>query len=233
MNIRLGIYDIFSRIVPGGVYLLVFLHLAVVLGLIVVDWNVLAEIGLIPSLGLVVVCYVLGSAMDALGAAWHRIFKKRGMSDRVLAEFKAKHADHWKFDFEDKDLPILRAYIGIHHLDVAGDIDRNNALCIMLRNISLGLVIFAVTELFQFVKSLDWLHVLFAVLLIFFSYQTAIKGRTLREWFYSGIFETIIAYRLNLEERVKPIGKVRKRGSHEGFTKDQADKRTSVIESPR
>ena len=210
MNIRLGIYDILSRIVPGGFYILAFLQLVIVLGWMKFDWNILTNLGLIPSLGLVIACYVLGSALDTVGSAWHRIFKKRGMSTRVLAEFKAKHADRWKFDFEDKDWPILRAYTGIHHPDVAADIDRNNALGIMLRNISLGLVILALTEFLQFVGSFDWVHILFTVLLLFLSYQTAMRARTLQDWFYNGIFETTIAYRLDLEDRVKPVGKGKK-----------------------
>jgi hypothetical protein len=207
MNIRLGIYDVLSRIVPGGFYLLAFLQIAIALGWAKFDWNLLNNIAIIPSIALTVFTYVLGSALDPFGSAWHRIFKKRGMSTRVLQEFKDKHSDRWKIDFEDKDWPILRAYIGIHNLDVAGDIDRNNALCIMLRNISLGMVLLAIAEILQCFKTFDWAHILYAVLVSLISYQTAIRARTLRDWFYSGIFETMIAYRLDLEARLKPIGK--------------------------
>ena len=210
MNIRLGIYDIFSRIVPGGFYLLAFIQFAIVLDLMQFDWRSFADIGVFLSFGLVVIVYILGTVLDPLSSAWHRLFAKRGISARVLNECKQVHADRWVIDFEDKDWPILRAYIGIQKPDVASDIDRNNALCIMLRNISFGLFLVASSEIIQFAKSLDWIHVLLAVVFVVFSFQTAIQVRTGRHWFYSGILETVLAFRLDLEERVKPIGRRKK-----------------------
>ena len=210
MNIGLGVYDIFSRIVPGGFYLLVFYQLAVVLGWIKFDLTTFNEIGIVPSIGLIVLAYILGTGMGRVGSVWHRIFKKRGMSDRVLEKFKEENMD-WQFIFKAKDWPILRAYIRLHNPDIANVIDRNNALSIMLRNISLGLVLLAVTEGIQFVNTMNWIYILLVVLLIFFSYQIAVQARDLQDWFYHGIFQTIIAYRLDLKERVKPANKPVKR----------------------
>ena len=210
MNIRLGIYDIFSRIVPGAFYLLAFIQFAIILGWMQFDWRTFADIGVFLSFGLVVIAYIVGTVMDPFSSAWHRLFAKRGISARVLNECKEIHADRWVIDFEDKDWPILRAYIGVQKPDVASDIDRNNALCIMLRNISLGLFMIAASEIIQFAKLFNWVHILIAVVLVVLSFQTAIRARTLRQWFYSGILETILAFRLDLEERVKPIGKRKK-----------------------
>src|SRR5687767_7866388 len=155
MNIRLGIYDIFSRIVPGGFYMAAFIQFAVVMGWVVFDWAGLQSVELLPSLALAFAAYVVGAAMDPIASRWHRLFKKRGMSNRVLQQFKEKHADYWTFDFEDKDWTMLRAYIRIHNLDVAGDIDRDNAMCIMLRNVSLGLVLATGVQGIAFAKSGD------------------------------------------------------------------------------
>lgn len=210
MNIGLGVYDIFSRIVPGGFYLLVFYQLAVVLGWIKIDLTTFNEIGIVPSIGLIVLAYILGTGMGRVASVWHRIFKKRGMSDRVLDKFKEENMD-WQFIFKAKDWPILRAYIRLHNPEIANVIDRNNALSIMLRNISLGLVLLAFTEGIQFVNTMNWIYILLVALLIFFSYQIAIQARDLQDWFYHGIFQTIIAYRLDLEERVKPVNNSAKR----------------------
>ena len=204
MNVGLGVYDIFSRIVPGGFYLLVFYWLAVALGWVKLDPTALNEIGIVPSIGLVVLAYILGTGMGRIGSAWHHIFKKRGLSSRVLEKFREENKD-WEFIFKDKDWPILRAYIRLHNPDIANVIDRNNALSIMLRNISLGLVFLAIAEAIQFVNTMNWIHVLLVVLFLFFSYQIAIQARDLQDWFYHGIFQTIIAYRLDLEEWVKPV----------------------------
>ena len=204
MNIGLGVYDIFSRIVPGGFYLLVFYQIAVALRLIKFDLKILNEIGIVPSIGLILVAYIVGAGLDSVGSAWHRIFKKRGMSGRVLQKFREENTD-WEFYFQDKDWPILRAYIRLHNPDVANVIDRNNAISIMLRNISLGLVLLSITEVVQLVNSMDWIHILLIALFAFLSFQIAIQARELRDWFYSGVFQTIIAYRLDLAERVKPV----------------------------
>lgn len=206
MNIRLGIYDIFSRIVPGGFYMAAFIQFAVVMGWISFDWAGLQKVELLPSLALAFAAYVVGAAMDRIAVLWHNsLFKKRGMSARVLQEFKEKHADHWTFDFEDKDWTMLRAYIRIHNLDVAGDIDRDNAMCIMLRNVSLGLVLATAVQGIAFAKSGDWFQLGIGAILLFLSVQAGIQARQLRDWFYNGVFETILAYRLDLEQRVKVV----------------------------
>jgi len=205
MNIQFGIYDVFSRIVPGGLYLFAIMQFSSVLGLIKIDWEILKDVGVIPSLGLLLIAYILGTGMDRLGSRWFYMFKKPGMSDRILEEFKAKHADRWVFEFEDKDWTMLRAYIRVHNRDVAGDIDRDNAICIMLRNISLGLVLIAFNVGIHFAKTVNWADLILIVLLFVLSYLVAIQARFLRKWFYEGVFETIMAYRLDLEERVKPV----------------------------
>ena len=49
MTSRLGIYDIFGRIVPGGFYLGTFVQLGIILDLIEFDWGKLIDIGVLAS----------------------------------------------------------------------------------------------------------------------------------------------------------------------------------------
>ena len=205
MNFRLGIYDLFSRIVPGGFYLIAFVEFARALGWIKIDLSLLKDVGILPSVILLLIAYLVGSAMERVGAAWRRIFRKREVSARALESFKQKHADQWVFDFEDKDWPIMRAYVYIHNPSIAEEADRFNALSIMLKNISLGLAILMVDEVIQFINTNNLLFLVLAGALLFLSYQMVILASTQSDWFYSYIYETILAYRLNLEERVKPV----------------------------
>jgi|SRR5687768_4003388 len=205
MNFRLGVYDLFSRVVPGGVYLIAFSELARALGWIKIDLVLLKDIGILPSLALLLLAYLVGSAMERVGAAWRHIFQKPGVSARALEGFKQKHADQWVIDFKDKDWAILRAYVYIHNPSIAEEADRFNALSIMLKNISLGLAILMVDEVIQFINTNNFLFLGLAGALLFLSYQLVIRASTQSDWFYSYIYETILAYRLNLEERVKPI----------------------------
>jgi hypothetical protein len=203
MNLRLGIYDIFSRIVPGGVYLFAALEFARVLGWLRFDWGSLIDLGLLPSLGLIITAYVVGTAMDRVGSAWYLLFN-RGMGDRILDEFKEEHKKLWQLDIDDEDWPVLRAFIYVHNREVGEEIDRHNALCIMLRNISLGLLFLAASQIAQFVLTMNWLLLVLVTIMFLLSYQLAVQARMMREWFYRSIYETIIAYRLKIEEIVKP-----------------------------
>jgi hypothetical protein len=205
MNIGLGAYDIFSRIVPGGFYLIAFGETARVLGWIKVDINNLKDVGLLPSVILLLMAYVVGSAMERVGAAWSRFFGKSGTSTRVLESIKQKYADRWTIEFDDKDWSVLRSYIYLHNPSVAADADKFNALSIMLFNLSFGLAILGMCEVIQYVNTMNLLFLLLSAFLLFLSYQVATRAKRQSEWFYSYIFEAILAYRLNLEERIKPV----------------------------
>lgn len=211
MNIGLGVYDIFSRIIPGGFYLFVFVQFAVVMGWLKLDWKILNDASILSSVGILLVAYIIGAGMDRVGSNWHRLFRKRGMSNRILKEFKENHADKWELDFDDRDWPILMYFIRIHNPDVADGIDRNNALCIMLRNLSFGLFLLSVTELVQAKKTGEWIILIPVIFLVFLSIQIAIQAKVLRTWFYSGIFQAILAYRIEMEQRVKPVLAPRRR----------------------
>lgn len=205
MNIQLGIYDIFSRIVPGAFYLFALFEFARVTNLIKLDWMSLKDIGFLPSLGLALIAYIVGTGMDQVGSAWHRVFKKEQNGPETIKKFKEEHKGQWDLTFDDVDWPILRAYIYIHNPDVANEIDRHNALCLMLKNLSLGLVLIVVSEGIQFAATMNWMYLILVAVLLFLSYQMTIQAGTLKEWFYRSIFETVIAYRINLEETIKPI----------------------------
>jgi len=205
MNIQLGIYDIFSRIFPGAFYLFAFIEFARVMNLIKFDWMTLKDVGLLPLLGLALTAYIVGVGMDRIGSAWHQLFKKDRASQEIIREFKEEHKNQWSLTFEDVDWPILRAYLYVHNPDVANEIDRHNALCLMLQNLSLGLVLIAVSEGIQFATTMNWIFLIVVAALIFLSYQMVIQAGTWKEWFYRSIFEAIISYQVNLKQAVKPV----------------------------
>ena len=152
MNLRLGIYEVFSRIIPGGLYIVAVAHFLLILRIVDLDpgMEIINNLSLAASIGLVVVAYILGGAFDIFSLAFFRLFKKRGYSNQMLTEFKTSHSGRWRIDFNDNDLPILFAYIRTKNLELAGELDRHNAVSIMLRNVSLGLLLIAVNSLIQF-----------------------------------------------------------------------------------
>ncbi|MEW6403927.1 MAG: hypothetical protein AB1649_19200 [Chloroflexota bacterium] len=213
MSIRLGIYEVFSRIIPGGFYIAAIVQLLTTLGIIAVDWQTISDLSLGASVAFVVVAYVLGGALDNVSLVFFRLFKRPGLSGRSFREFKEHNKHRWTIDFEDQDWPILLAFIRTKNLDLAGEIDRQNALSIMLRNVGLGLLLMITNCVIEFFLSQDWLFVLAAVLLLIVAVLIMREAVKFRKWFYSTILETVLAYRLDLENSIKPVEKKNPRGT--------------------
>jgi hypothetical protein len=205
MSVRLGIYEIFSRIVPGGFYLTAIVQFLIIAGLVQVDWQTINNVSLIASFGLIVVCYILGEALDRVALAWFRIFKRPGFSVRSYTEFRKRHLDRWEIDFREDEWSILLAFIRTKNLELASEIERHNALSIMLRNVSVGLLLMAINSLIQFFVSRNIIYIVIAVILLVISVLIIYESIKFRGWFYNGIFETTLAYRLNLEDSIKPV----------------------------
>ena len=209
MNIRLGIYEIFSRIIPGGFYVAAIGQLLAILGLVKIDWQTINELSLGISIGLIVIAYILGGALDNFALMLYRLFKKPGYSARTFAEFKRRHKDHWIIDFEDGDWSILLAFIRTKNLELSSEIDRHNALSIMLRNVGLGILIMVANNLIQFIISWNPIFIFISIVLSILAILVIREAVKFRGWFYSSIYETILAYRIDLENTVKPVAKVK------------------------
>lgn len=213
MNIRLGIYEIFSRIVPGGVYLAAIAQLLVILGLLTIDWQALNDVSLIASIGLAVVAYIMGGALNPFSFLWLRIFRLKGASEPALEAFKKKYRDDWDIDIEDKDWPVLLATIRTRDLELAGEIERHNALAIMMRNVSLGMGMMAINFLVGFALSRSTQDVFAAVIMFLLSFLVLRESSKFRRWYYDAVIETILAYRLDLEKILKPARDAKQKNS--------------------
>ena len=205
MNLRLGIYEIFSRVVPGGLYLAALAQLAHITGLLTVDPKMLENVSLLASFGLLIGAYIISSIFDPLALALFRLAKKPGQSARSLAEFKERHKTRWLVDFDDAEWGILLAHIRTRNLDLANEIDRHNALSIMLRNLSLGLLFMAVNSLIQYFIASTPVSILLSAFLLVASIALLREAVKFRGWFYNTIYETIVALRLDVEKRVTPL----------------------------
>ena len=204
MNIRLGIYEIFSRIIPGGVYIVAIAQLLSVLGMLTIDWQTFNDMSLVTSTGLVVVAYIVGGALNPYSFIWLRIFGSKGVSNEALAAFKQRYSEHWVMDIHDKDWPVLLAWLRTQNLELSGDIERQNAISIMLRNVSLGLGLMAVNFVIAFARTANPQNIFAAIITLIVSILVVRESTKFRRWFYDNIFETTLAYRLDLEKIMKP-----------------------------
>jgi len=92
---------------------------------------------------------------------------------------------------------------------LSSEIDRHNALSIMLRNVGLGILIMVANNLIQFIISWNPIFIFISIVLSILAILVIREAVKFRGWFYSSIYETILAYRIDLENTVKPVAKVK------------------------
>ena len=203
MNIGLGIYEIFARIIPGIFYFVALIQLGFMFKLISFDLQILFDLKIVPMVGLVLLAYVLGTIFYPIAILWNRLFRREYVPDLAFSEFQRRNPG-WKFKFEGKDWRTLFAYIRKESPDLAGEIDKQFAFYIMLGSISIGMILLAFNQMILFFLSVTYLNILYFVLLIISSLIIAREGRFFQARFYYWIFETILSYQLKLDDLIQP-----------------------------
>jgi hypothetical protein len=80
MNIQLGIYEIFSTIIPGCVYLVAICDLFLLTGAVSFDWKAINNATLVAA-------YLLGLIFGWFGLLWYKRFKKVDISVDAFIPF--------------------------------------------------------------------------------------------------------------------------------------------------
>ncbi len=208
MNIQLGIYELFSTIIPGCVYLVSIAQVLIMLGVLKLeklDMAVIADMSFILAIFFLLAAYLLGIILSPFGLFWYKRFRIKNQSVASLKEFKLRHQGRWNIDFEDGDWHVLLAFIRSKNLDLARENERHLAGSIMLRNISFGFLLLAIINFVQ--SGLVWsLYFLIAgVVLLILSWITISESRKFRRWYYDSVLSSVLAYRVDLEKSIKPF----------------------------
>lgn len=202
MSFTLGIYDLFSYIIPGSLYLFLILE----------TWRLVTGAKIPLDLGnignLVVVgglSFLLGVIISPLSRIiYYPLFlRKQTMEKRVLEKIKIKYPQV-QVDFTAEQWPIIFAHIRRENLEIANNIDKSRAFNVMLRNISLGLLLLIITQITSLFQDGNLLlHSIIAVASFILLITTTSQGLRFHELFYLNIFEFAISTQLPLTELVK------------------------------
>jgi hypothetical protein len=103
------------------------------------------------------------------------------------------------------------AFVRTKNLELAAELDRHNALSIMLRNVSLGLLFMAVNSLIQFFVVRNSINIFASLGMLILSILIIRESIKFRSLFYNSIYHTILAYRIDLESAIKPVHPARGR----------------------
>ena len=205
MNIQLGIYEIFSTIIPGCIYLMAIGQVFSMLGFKQLTWDILKDLSGISIFIVLIAAYVLGLAFNRFGIGWYGLFKGSNKSVDSLNAFKLNQSNRWNINFEDKDWQILLALIRSKNLDLARETERHLASAIMLRNLSFGFLLLTIINLIQaaLISSLGFL--IASIVLFTISMLTISESKKFRRWYYDTILSTVLAYRIDLEKLIQPV----------------------------
>lgn len=192
MSITLGIYDLFSYLIPGVLYLYVINE---TLRLFKVDPTSLMPPmpeGVLYILGLVL-AFVTGHIFD-LVARWlvFRLIFRDKTSQTVLETIQRRDVDA-NLQFVAKDWHLLLVLLRQRNFEVAQSFDKHEADSIMFRNISLIGLAMALILGYRALTENPWLWIAAAIAALVFV-MAARRSRTLHTWFFEGIFLAALEY---------------------------------------
>ncbi|MCA9945127.1 MAG: hypothetical protein KC449_16695 [Anaerolineales bacterium] len=198
MSIRIGIYDFFAYLIPGVFYLLVAAFGLTMFGIVNIDLAQLTDISLFGFLVLLAAGFIVGLLFDLLAYKWFLLFRKRNslarQEDFVIFQ---KRYPWLEIKFRPEDWSLMLQTIKIQIPDTTAELDEQNALHIMMRNISLGL--FLLSLIFLLVFIIVYTHVgnlALAILASALSYLAIDRAAQRRRWFYTHIYELFLAHLL-------------------------------------
>lgn len=208
--ITLTVYDLFAYTIPGVAYLSL-------VGYILTSYKVpigdILNVNLSGSQFLLgfAICYVVGLVLDYIPLTIaHFVYRQGKFEKDELRQFTQSHPN-LKVDFNIKQIAVLKTLIAKKMPEKLLDIEKNKALCIMLRNISFAGVIFVLVQIHLFCLNFSFQYLIYGVIVFVFSFCAVRQAVRFNRWYYSAIFEAVaVVSGYTLDELV---GTVKKRQS--------------------
>lgn len=191
MSVRLGVYDLFAYMVPGGFYVSIFLYIMQRFQLISVDYKSVATSEWV-IFG--VLAYVATFIMNPVaGWIWHRLFRPKNLHNKTKKELKERNPG-LILPIEHMDWYIALAYIRHHNMEAAQDIQQINSLHIMLRNLGLNFTLIFVITIVEFILApVMYRYSSFSLLTLFAAIMCARRAVVFNRWYYEAIYQTVAA----------------------------------------
>jgi len=148
MSVSLSLYDVFSNIVPGFIYLFAINELLRAFGKSQANLLQASTSGQI--LFIILGAFVLGHLCTTFTyEGWYKLFVRR-YDDKLALEKTISRFPELKINFKYMDSDLLLSIIQSRDKDVAARIEGYRANAIMMRNISFGLFLIGLVELTKF-----------------------------------------------------------------------------------
>lgn len=210
MAINLGLYDFFSYLIPGLLYIYVFNEFMRSIGQKFIDIETWFQSGQAPSLTIfipiLIGAYLIGHLIDPVAQRLFKIFYQfrnpKKVYVRALDDIK-KHHPNLNIKFEPGDWNLLLSFIRHRNLEMAHILEKFNADSIMLVNIALGLFGLALIQVGMFLSIGAWVFLINSAGIFILFLLAVFKANQFRSWFFIGIFQAALEYGKDLKEVVK------------------------------
>lgn len=190
MGITIGIYDFFSRIIPGGILVAALLYLLQKDLLLSASLSNLSTLQLI-ALG--TLSYIMGYVLTPISDPWNRLFRPKNLYKKTISEL-SKELPAVEMSLDDMNWYTLLAFIKRHNMPMSQDVEQLNAVSIMLRNTSFALLLFCLIFTFEFVFGNHLLRDgLLSIFCLFSSIVLVRESVKFRTWFYKAVYQSVVA----------------------------------------
>lgn len=146
MNIVVGVFDLFTYAVAGGLYVVLAGYVGDRLDLVQLA-SLNSVNGVLLVIGAVVLSYLCGILAYPLGALLNRVVPRRRRDPR--AEFRRRNPAARDRDYVDADSFLLLSALQMHDMDAATEVNRLRASGLMARNSGPALGLAAITALVE------------------------------------------------------------------------------------
>lgn len=209
MSITVSIYDFFAYTIPGFLYLYTLSEFLRVLGFSDLNLSTIDFVNYwLPT---VILAYISGLLMQFVSyRLWIKLWYRSLAEERAYKLFFAIRPED-DIEFNPEQWPLLFTLIRREDYKTAEIIDKNMATSIMLRNISFGLLLYSILNLyltFQSVFSL--LHLLLAVSMLSFSYISLRRGDYFGMMSYNIVYQHAAYYGKNMNEILATVREAKK-----------------------
>ena len=203
MSVSIGIFDLYSFMIPGLLYLFVFNEAARVIKISYFDLSLLKD-NVWLGVGILVLAYITGHILTSLSfRIWFRLFYRHERSERAYNKFKLRMSD---VDFEPKKWSILLAVIRRDNSDIAQVIEKNIVDAIMFRNVSFGLALFAMVQIVSGVATgFTPINITTAILSLSASGLALRQSAKYDGWFFNSVFEHAVTFGRTTEEVINSL----------------------------
>jgi hypothetical protein len=205
MSISLGLYDIFSNIIPGLLYLFVFYELFGLLKINTISFS--NSHNTIETISLFAGAFILGHIFNTFTFDyWYRLFSKREFDDEAALKWVKHVYPELAENLQARDSALLLTAIQIKDKDIANRFEQSRANAIMLRNVSFGFFLLGIIMLAKFISSPnEFITLAISTACIVAAFITKRQARRFYQWFYRDIFKAALIYGTSLESVLNNI----------------------------